>query len=160
MTKATSLPKPALKSGTTIRAARSQWSAVESGVKNTCLCTAATLMAGLIATSTALAASPWDGSYASRAGRVQIRPAEGGALRVVINASDPQGGQWTCEFAGQGRPGPEGTLLIEDRSGGAPARIRLSLNGDRLSVKDVSSPAPQRDYCGLNGSVDGVYRRR
>ena len=102
---------------------------------------------------------PFAGTYTARAGDVTIKPKRDASFSVQVNASDPQAGRWTCEFAGEGRLQPDGTLLAQDRSGGEPARLRLALARDRLSVTDVSAPAAKRGYCGLNGTVDGVYRR-
>jgi len=99
------------------------------------------------------------GSYVSRSGIVEIRPRDTTNVSVEISASEPQTARWTCEFRGAGRLQPNGTILAEDRSEAVPVRVRLALTGDRLSVKDVSSQ-PQRGYCGLNGSIDGVYRRK
>ena len=105
---------------------------------------------------------PWAGSYSTGSGDVEIRPNDGESFDVAISGSDPHGGSWTCELEGEGRLQADGTILIEeqDGSGDPPARIRLSLKGDRLTVKDVTAPEPQRSYCGLNGSVDGEYRRK
>jgi hypothetical protein len=106
--------------------------------------------------------SPWAGSYSTGSGDVEIRPNDGESFDVAISGSDPHGGSWTCELEGEGRLQADGTLLVEEQNGTGdpPARIRLSLKGDRLTVKDVTAPEPQRSYCGLNGSIDGEYRRK
>jgi hypothetical protein len=103
---------------------------------------------------------PFAGTYTTRAGEVMIKPKRDASFSVQVNASDPQAGRWTCEFAGEGRLQPDGTLLAQDRSGGEPARLRLVLARDWLRVTDVSAPTAKRGYCGLNGTVDGVYRRK
>lgn len=105
---------------------------------------------------------PWAGEYSSGSGDVEIRPNDAETFDVAVSGADPQAGRWTCELEGEGRLQPDGTLLVEEQngSGDPPAKLSLTLKGDQLTVKDVTSPEPQRSYCGLNGSVDGAYRRK
>lgn len=98
------------------------------------------------------------GRWRNVAGGVDVVDDGAGRLTVEANAAHPLDGRWLCDTAGSGRlVGAELKVQADDDEG---SFLKLTREGAALRVQALDAngkPLLGPGYCGLNGSVDGVY---
>ncbi|MGJ7903022.1 lysozyme inhibitor LprI family protein [Lysobacter sp. 1R34A] len=98
------------------------------------------------------------GRWRNVAGGVDVVDDGAGRLTVEANAAHPLDGRWLCDTAGSGRVvGAELKVQVDDDRGSS---LKLTREGAALRVQALDAdgkPLLGPEYCGLNGSVDGVY---
>ncbi|MBT2245818.1 hypothetical protein JQK15_20090 [Sphingobium sp. BHU LFT2] len=92
-----------------------------------------------------------EGRWRNIAGEAAITKESDGTLSLGVNTAEPTTGRWVCELGGVIEGGFVSTssdMIIEPRRVGAA-----------LKIEEHSSPNKRgtRDYCGLNGYVEGTY---
>ncbi|MGO1002859.1 lysozyme inhibitor LprI family protein [Lysobacter sp. CA196] len=98
------------------------------------------------------------GSWRNVAGGVDVVSEGGGRFKVEANAAHPLDGRWLCDAAGSGRH--VGAVLTVQVEGDPRSSLKLTREGAVLRVQALDAngkPLVGPDYCGFNGSVDGVY---
>jgi uncharacterized protein len=98
------------------------------------------------------------GRWRNVAGGIDVVDDGAGRLTVEANAAHPLDGRWLCDTAGSGRVvGAELKVQVDDDRG---SFLKLTREGAALRVQALDAdgkPLLGPEYCGLNGSVDGVY---
>jgi uncharacterized protein YecT (DUF1311 family) len=108
---------------------------------------------GIRAGASGSEAAAFFGEWKNEIGSVKIARGKGGKLSIEINTVAPINARWVCEVSGKAPVSGGALRFIED-----DVKIAIRRSGSLLKV-DETLPAGRgtRDYCGANGSVEGLY---
>jgi len=98
------------------------------------------------------------GHWRNLAGGIDVVDDGAGRLKVEANAAHPLDGRWLCDASGRGRSA--GAALTVQVEGGERSSLKLTREGAALRVQALDAqgqPLLGPDYCGHNGSLEGVY---
>ncbi|WP_161786175.1 lysozyme inhibitor LprI family protein [Lysobacter antibioticus] len=98
------------------------------------------------------------GSWRNLAGGIDVVDDGAGRLKVEANAAHPLDGRWLCDASGSGRS--VGAALTVQVEGGERSSLKLTREGAALRVQALDAGGKALlgpDYCGHNGSLEGVY---
>jgi len=97
------------------------------------------------------------GHWGNLIGDLTVKNGRNGALDVAVDAADPVSARWVCNASGTGKV--EGDVLkVEVSDDGST--LTLARTGETLKIEasgPPNTPDWTPDYCGHNGSVEGVY---
>ncbi len=97
------------------------------------------------------------GTWSNLFGTATVTPGPGGEFAVKVDANEPITARWTC--GAQGKATATGALLTVSLGEDGSA-LTLARDGETLKLGSVPGKGEAEgaaDYCGLNGSVDGIY---
>lgn len=97
------------------------------------------------------------GTWSNLFGTATVTPGPGGEFAVKVDANEPITARWTCGAQGKGKA--TGALLTVSLGEDGSA-LTLARDGETLKLGSVPGKGEAEgaaDYCGLNGSVDGIY---
>jgi uncharacterized protein YecT (DUF1311 family) len=103
------------------------------------------------------------GTWSNLFGTATVTPGPGGEFAVKVDANEPITARWTCGAQGKGKGKGTATAtgaLLTVSLGEDGSALTLARDGETLKLGSVPGKGEAEgtaDYCGLNGSVDGIY---
>ncbi len=83
-----------------------------------------------------------------------------GKVAFNINGAEPTAGRWICDFSGIGSVDAGGRLIVGN-PGAEGNGLILEAKGTTVAIVDnEANRAASSNWCGMNGSFLGSYRRR